>query len=152
MLCLGKTDSDRIWRKGTKKVSCSHLAVYISRCRASCCAEQPPVLMGGSVPRCRVRKNGCCIGRKQESIIESWAWTYISCNWRSINFVFRQIIYRRERRAATRPGGSKFFLFSFSTAVTKTGPGWLNHLPVWQQGFNPFDVSSSDWFRMVIMW
>ena len=68
---------DRIWRKGTTKFSCNRLAVDISRCWASCCAEQPPVSMGGSVPLYRARKHGCCIGRKQEFIFESGAWTYI---------------------------------------------------------------------------
>ena len=56
---------DRIWREGTTKFSCSHLAVDILQCRASCCAEQPPVSMGLLVPRYRARKKGRCIGRKQ---------------------------------------------------------------------------------------
>ena len=42
-----------------------------------------------------------CMGRKPESIFKSGAWAYISCNQRIINFVFGQIIYRRERRAST---------------------------------------------------
>ena len=33
------------------KVSCSRLAINISRRLASCCAEQPAVSIGGSVPR-----------------------------------------------------------------------------------------------------
>ena len=104
----------RIWRQGTTNFSCSHLAVNISRCRASCCAEQPPVSMRGSFPRYdRAKKNRRCTGRKQESIFESWTWTYISFNrWRTV-FVFRRIIYRREQRAVTWPGGSKFFFFFF---------------------------------------
>ena len=95
-----------IWRKGTTNFSCSHLPVDISRCLASCSSEQPPVSMGGSVPRQRARKKGGCIGWKKESIFVSGAWTYISCHRRSTNFVFRQIIYRRERRAATGPDES----------------------------------------------
>ena len=70
---------DRIWRKGTTNFSCSHLvalAVDIMPCRASCCAEQPPVSMGGSVPHYRARKNGCCMGRNQQSIFKSGAWTF----------------------------------------------------------------------------
>ena len=51
-----------IWRKGTTNFSCSHLPVDISRCLASCSSEQPPVSMGGSVPRQRARKKGGCIG------------------------------------------------------------------------------------------
>ena len=113
---------DRLWRNGTTKFSCTHLAVDISRCRASCCAEQPPVTKEGSVPRSRARKEGLCKGRKQESTFESGAWTYISCNRWSTNFVFRRIIYRQEQRADTWPGESKF-VFLFSAAVTKTG-GW----------------------------
>ena len=66
---------DKIWRKGTTKYSCSHLAVDISRCWASNCAGKPPVSMRGSIPRYRARKKGCCIGRKQESIFKSGAWT-----------------------------------------------------------------------------
>ena len=62
---------DRTWRKGTMKFWWSHLDVDILLCLASCCAEQPPVSMGGSVPRYRARKNGCCIARKQESIFKS---------------------------------------------------------------------------------
>ena len=93
-----------------------------------CCAEQPPVSMGGSVARYGARKHWCCISRKQESIFESGAWTYISCNQRSTNFVFRWIIYRRERRATTIPGESKFFFNClFSATVTKTG-GWTTSL------------------------
>ena len=92
---------DRIWRKGTTKFSCSHLAVDISRCLASNCAGKPPVSMRRSVPRYRARKKGGCIGRKQESIFESEAWTYISCSRPNTNSVFRRVLYRRERRAAT---------------------------------------------------
>ena len=40
----------RTWRKGKTNFSCSHLAVNITRCRVSCCAEQPPVSMRGSFP------------------------------------------------------------------------------------------------------
>ena len=97
--------------KRVTKFSCSHLAVDISRFRASCCSEQPPVSMGGLVPRYRARKKGGCLGRKQESIFESGAWTYISCSWQNTNFVFGLVLYRRERRAATWPGESKFFVF-----------------------------------------
>ena len=53
-----------IWRKGTVRFSCSHLAVDISRCWASYCAEQPQVSMG--VPRYRARKKGRCIGSALE--------------------------------------------------------------------------------------
>ena len=56
---------DRTWRKGTTKFSCSHLDVNILQCLASCCAEKPPVLMGGSVPRYEARKSGWCIGRSK---------------------------------------------------------------------------------------
>ena len=66
-----------------------------------------PVSIGGSVPRYRTRKKGHCIGRKQESISELGAWTYISCNLRSTDFMFLRIINRRERRAHTWPGESK---------------------------------------------
>ena len=106
---------DRIWRK----FSCSQLAVDISRYRASCCAEQPPVSMERSIARCRAWKkllcNVSCIGRKQDSIFKSGVWTYISCNlwtvW-STNFVFPQIIYWRVLRADTWPGASKvMYLF-----------------------------------------
>ena len=95
-------------------------------CLASCCAEQPPVSMGGSVPRYGARKYVCCMGRKQESIFESGVWTYILCNRQSTNFVFRQIIYRLKHRAATWPGEASF---CFSAAVTKLG-GWTPSLPV----------------------
>ena len=64
-----------------------------------------------------------CIGRKQESIFKSGAWTYISCNQWSTIFVFRRVLYLLERRAATWPGESKFCFVLFSAAVTKTG-GW----------------------------
>ena len=82
---------DRIWRKGTTKFSCSRLAVDISRCRASCCAEQPPVSMRGSVQRYRARKKGCYLDRKRESI----------CTYIHTNFVFRRNIYLRALRANT---------------------------------------------------
>ena len=104
---------DRIWRKGTTKFSCSHLAVDISRSWASNCAGKPPVSMRGSVPRYRARKKVWCIGRKQESIFESEAWTYISCSRPNTNSVFRRVLYRRERRAATWLGESKFFFIFF---------------------------------------
>ena len=120
-----------IWRKGPTKVLCSHLALLaadISRCWASYWAEQPQLSMGGSFPRYRARIKGRCIGRKPESIFESGAWTYISCNLRSTNFVFRRVIYRRERRADTRRSESKFFShFHFSTVVTKKG-SWTTSL------------------------
>ena len=83
MPCLGKTEY------GGK----GHLAVDTSRCRANCCTKRSPVSMRGSVSRYRARKNGSWIGRKQESMFESGTWTYISCNRRSTNFVFRRIIY-----------------------------------------------------------
>ena len=63
---------DKIWRKGT--FSCCHLAVNMLQWRASCCTEQSPV----SMERYRARKNCCCIGRKQISILQSGAWSYIS--------------------------------------------------------------------------
>ena len=82
-------------RKGTTKFSCSYLAVDISRCRASCCAEQPyygcrtfllnwwwPVttsLKERSGSAIQSKKKKGCIGRKQESINKSGAWTYILC-------------------------------------------------------------------------
>ena len=44
------------WFNWTTKVSCSHLAVDISRCWASCCAEQTSVSKGGLVPHYRARK------------------------------------------------------------------------------------------------
>ena len=47
---------------------------------------------GGSVPPYRARKKGRCIGRKQQSIFNSGAWTYISCYQRSTNFMFRDYI------------------------------------------------------------
>ena len=94
---------DRIWGKRTTKFSCSHLTVNISRWQASWCAEQAPVSKRCSVPRYRARKKVCCIGRNQEFILETetWMiwWIYIFCNWQSTNFVFRQIIYRREQQA-----------------------------------------------------
>ena len=77
--------------------------------------------------RCMARKKGRCIDRKQESIFESEAWTYISCSRPNTNSVFRRVLYRRERRAATWLGESKFFYFLFSAAVTKTG-GWTTSL------------------------
>ena len=61
----------------------------------------------GSTLKCK--KKGQCIGRKQESIFESEAWTYISCSRQNTYSVFRRVLYRRERRAATWPGESKFF-------------------------------------------
>ena len=51
MPCLEKTEYG-------EQVSFSHLAIDISRRRASCCAEQPPVSMGGSVPRKRQENTG----------------------------------------------------------------------------------------------
>ena len=62
-----------IWRQMTTKFSCSRLAVNISRCLVACCAEQPPVSSGGSLPRYRAKKKGC-MGRKQEFIFKSEAW------------------------------------------------------------------------------
>ena len=105
----GLSRDDRIWRKGTTNFSCSHLAVDISqhwgRDWARYCTEQPQVSMGGSFPRYRAIKKGCCIGKKPESTSKSVAWTYISCNLQNTNYVFRRIairiIYRRERRAGT---------------------------------------------------
>ena len=121
---------DRIWRKGTTKFSCSHLVVDISRSWASNCAGKPPVSMRGSVPRYRARKKVWCIGRKQESIFESEAWTYISCSRQNTNSVFGRVLYLRER-TATWPGErllrASFFYFLFSAAVTKTG-GWTTSL------------------------
>ena len=64
------------------------------------------------------KKKGRCIGRERS--VESW--TYISYHLRSTNFVFRQFIYRRERRADTWPGVSKF-----SAEVLKTGD-WTTSL------------------------
>ena len=96
---------DGIWRKRTPKFSYMHIAVDISLCQASCCAEQPPVSMGGSDLHYRSRKEKGCIGRKQESIFESGTWTCIWCNQQSTNFVFRQIIYWLRRK--------QIFLISF---------------------------------------
>ena len=56
--------------------------------------------MRGPVPRYGARKKKGYIGRKQEYIFESGAWTYSSCNWQSTNFVFRQT------RPEYIPGGS----------------------------------------------
>ena len=78
-------------------------------------------------------KKGRYIVRKPESILESAAWTYISCNWRSTNFVFRRIMYRRERRADTwhcdKVKASYIFYSIFSAAVTKPD-GWTTSLPM----------------------
>ena len=103
---------DGKWRKGAIKCSRGHLAVNIAWCKASCCAEQPPVSMGGSDQRYRTRRKAGCLGRKQEFIFESGVWTYILCNlW----------------RADTWPGESNYFYFLFSAAVTKAG-GWTTSL------------------------
>ena len=90
-------------RNGTTKFSSNHLAVDISRCRTSCCAEQPRVSMA-----------------EQESIFKSGAWTYVSCKWRAQTFIFRLTIYRRERQADTWPVESKIFLFLFSAALRQS--------------------------------
>ena len=83
--------------------------------------------MGGSVPRYNTRKKGGCIGRKQESIIESWAWHLHLCIWQSTNFVFCLVIYWRDWQADTWPGESNLLCFLFSATVTKTG-GWTTSL------------------------
>ena len=89
---------DGKWRKGAIKCSRGHLAVNIAWCKASCCAEQPPVSMGGSDQRYRTRRKAGCLGRKQEFIFESGVWTYILCNlW----------------RADTWSGESNYFYFYF---------------------------------------
>ena len=97
------TREDGIWRKGTINFLWNHLAVDMSKWQASSCAKQPPVSMEGSVPRCRARTKGRRIGRKQESIFELGAWTYIShWNLRSTILFFAGLYTggrRRERRA-----------------------------------------------------
>ena len=80
--------------KKDRKFSCSLLAVDISRCRASCFAQQPPVSMGGSILCHRARNKGGCIGRKPESLLESGLSV-------GTNFVFCQTVYWRERQATT---------------------------------------------------
>ena len=93
----------------------------MSKWQASCCAKQPPVSMGGSVPRYRARRKGCCIGRKQESIFESGAWTYIlHCNLLITILCFAWLYTggrRQEQRAYMWPGENIFFHFVFSAAV-----------------------------------
>ena len=99
-----------IWRKGTTKFSCSHLAGNIECCLASCCAKQPPVSIGGSVPCYGARKKGGCIGRYPYSNQERG--TYISCNLRSTIYVFPGYIPEGATgRHVTR--WEKVFLFSF---------------------------------------
>ena len=101
---------DRIWRKGTTKFSYSHLAVNILRCWASNCAlaGKPPVSKQGSIPRCRARKKGQCIGRKKEFILALGAWRHGS----TFCVISKAQILCFARFSATRSGESKFF-FSF---------------------------------------
>ena len=109
--------------------SCSHLAVNISRWQAICCAEQPPMSMGGSLPRYRAKKKGPALHRQKARIhIRSGAWsppwTYISCNLRSTKLCFAGL-YTGGSDGPTRDQvKASFFKFSFSAAVKKKN-GWL---------------------------
>ena len=123
---------DGVWRKGMTKFSdcsCSHLAVNISRWQAICCAEQPPMSMGGSLPRYRAKKKGPALHRQKARIhIRSGAWsppwTYISCNLRSTKLCFAGL-YTGGSDGPTRDQvKASFFKFSFSAAVKKKN-GWL---------------------------
>ena len=105
---------DRTWRKGTTKFSCSHLDVDILQCLASCCAEKPPVLMGGSVPRYEARKSGWCIGRSKNPYSNQERGPTFRVIAEAQFLCFAGLYTgaaRRERRSATWPGGRKFFIF-----------------------------------------
>ena len=56
--CLGTTEYGEKGQRNFHAATWHWLAVDISRYWASCCAQQPIVSMGGSVPRYRARKNG----------------------------------------------------------------------------------------------
>ena len=59
---------------------------------------------------------GSCMGRKQESMFESGALTYISWILRSTNFVFSQILYQLEAAGSNGPTNDQVkasFLFPF---------------------------------------
>ena len=86
----------------------------------------PPVSMRGSVPPYGARKNGCCIGRKQESMFKSGAWTYISCNRRSPDYIPAQATGRHLTRWK-----QVCFYFLFSAAVTKPHPWKYSWIFIW---------------------
>ena len=54
-------------------------------------------------------------------------WSYISCNRRCTNFVFRRIIYLLEQRSNIWPGESKSALISLSAGLPKMS-GWTPSL------------------------
>ena len=95
---------------------------------ASCCAEQPTVSMGGSVPRYRARNKGGCIGAESKN---SYSNQERGPTFRVIGEA--QILcfaglYTGGSDGQTRDQvRASFFLFSLSAGVTKTG-GWTTSL------------------------
>ena len=89
------------------------------------------VSMGESDPRYRARKKRRLHTQKVRIHIQirsvDLQWSYISCNRRCTNFVFRRIIYLLEQRSNIWPGESKSALISLSAGLPKMS-GWTPSL------------------------